>query len=199
MTPAIPALLSTLLCSALGTPTDPDTPPEGVWPLRPTPHVVLGFDPPESLWGPGHRGVDLQGEPGQVVSAALAGQVVWAGRLAGRGVVVVSHGPTRTTYEPVTAHVRVGDLVDRGQVIGTLELGGSHCFPRACLHWGWLRGTTYLDPLDLVGAVRVRLLPPEGLPRRPVGPDHDAGIALDHVARLRLAIHSATGRPVAFW
>ena len=34
-----------------------------------------------------------------------------------------------------------------------------HCLPRACLHWGWLRGETYLDPLRLVGGGPVRLLP----------------------------------------
>jgi hypothetical protein len=28
-----------------------------------------------------------------------------------------------------------------------------------CLHWGWLRGDVYLNPLDLVGHERVRLLP----------------------------------------
>jgi hypothetical protein len=79
--------------------------------------------------------------------------------LAGRGVVVVDHGDTRTTYEPVAAGASVGDTVPGGAPIGRLTLTGSHCFPRACLHWGWLRGETYLDPLDLVGAGPVRLLP----------------------------------------
>jgi murein DD-endopeptidase MepM/ murein hydrolase activator NlpD len=167
----------------------------GVWPLSPTPHVVLGFDPPDSAWGAGHRGVDLDGQPGQLVSTALDGQVLWAGRLAGRGVVVIGHGPTRTTYEPVTAHVRVGDLVSAGDVIGALELVGSHCLPRACLHWGWLRGTTYLNPLDLVGAIRIRLLPPDGVPRPSRLPVHDAWVALDQLAQLRLAFRFATG----FW
>ena len=59
------------------------------------------------------------------------------------------HGDTRTTYEPVRATVSVGDEVAAGQPIGLLEVGGSHCFPTACLHWGWLRGRTYLDPLLL--------------------------------------------------
>ena len=54
----------------------------------------------------------------------------------------------------------VGDEVARGSPIGTLQLPGSHCFPRACLHWGWIEGaSTYLDPLRLVGAGPVRLLP----------------------------------------
>jgi murein DD-endopeptidase MepM/ murein hydrolase activator NlpD len=79
--------------------------------------------------------------------------------LAGRGVVVVDHGGVRTTYEPVSASVQVGDVVTRGDVIGTLQRGSSHCFPSACLHWGLRRGGTYLDPLTLVGAGPVRLLP----------------------------------------
>lgn len=131
----------------------------GTWPLSPTPEVVADFDPPETRYAAGHRGVDLLGSTGQPVRAARAGTVTFAGRLAGRGVVVVAHGPTRTTYEPVTASVAVGDLVASGQRIGSLELFGSHCWPRSCLHWGLVEGDTYLDPLTLVGAGPVRLLP----------------------------------------
>lgn len=133
--------------------------PVGVWPLVPEPEVVRGFEPPSSPWGAGHRGVDLLGQVGQGVRAALPGRISFAGVLAGRGVVVVDHGATRTTYEPVTASVAVGTPVDAGERIGALQLAGSHCFPRACLHWGWIEGTTYLDPLRLVGAGPVRLLP----------------------------------------
>lgn len=136
-----------------------DTDPVGQWPLAPVPDVVKGFDPPSSTWGAGHRGVDLLGEVGRQVRTALPGRVTFAGRLAGRGVVVVDHGDTRTTYEPVAATVALGARVSAGDPIGSLELVGSHCFPRACLHWGWLRGETYLDPLLLVGAGPVRLLP----------------------------------------
>jgi murein DD-endopeptidase MepM/ murein hydrolase activator NlpD len=142
---------------AVGAPADPV--PVGVWPLQPTPDVVRAFDPPDSAWGAGHRGVDLAGTVGQVVHAALAGRVTFASGLAGRGVVVVDHGATRTTYEPVVASVRVGDVLARGQPIGTLSLAGSHCFPRACLHWGWRRGDTYLDPLLLMGGGPIVLLP----------------------------------------
>jgi murein DD-endopeptidase MepM/ murein hydrolase activator NlpD len=142
---------------AAGAPVDPV--PVGVWPLQPEPHVVRGFDPPDSPFGAGHRGVDLAGALGQVVHTALAGRVTFAARLAGRGVVVVDHGATRTTYEPVAATVQVGDVLARGQPIGTLELAGSHCLPAACLHWGWRRGDTYLDPLLLVGGGPVVLLP----------------------------------------
>jgi len=138
-------------------PSSPD--PVGVWPLQPQPEVVRAFDPPDSPYGAGHRGVDLLGSVGQPVSSALPGTVSYAGALAGRGVVVVDHGATRTTYEPVSATVTVGTPVGAGTPIGTLQLAGSHCFPRACLHWGWIQGETYLDPLRLVGAGPVRLLP----------------------------------------
>ena len=152
----LPAALILLLSASPGVGEED---PVGVWPLRPEPEVVAHFDPPTSPYGPGHRGVDLLGHTGQPVRAALGGTVTYAGPLAGRGVVVVSHGDTRTTYEPVTARVSLGDSVAQGAVLGTLQPVASHCAPRACLHWGWLRGETYLDPLRLVGAGPVRLLP----------------------------------------
>lgn len=136
-----------------------DVVPVGTWPLQPVPEVVASFDPPTTPYGRGHRGVDLAGWVGAPVRAALPGTVTFAGSLAGRGVVVVDHGPTRTTYQPVAASVAVGDAVGAGSVIGHLAAGGSHCAPRACLHWGWIEGETYLDPLLLVGAGPVRLLP----------------------------------------
>lgn len=138
-------------------------PTAGIWPLQPTPAVVEGFRPPVTRYGAGHRGVDLAGRPRQVVRAAAGGRVTYAGSLAGRGVVVVSHGTSRTTYEPVRATVGVGTVVGAGDPLGRLEVWGSHCAPSACLHWGLLEGETYLDPLTLVGAGPVRLLPLDGL------------------------------------
>jgi murein DD-endopeptidase MepM/ murein hydrolase activator NlpD len=139
----------------------------GAWPVGSSttpPAVVHGFAPPPTPYAAGHRGVDLAALAGTPVKAALAGQVLFAGTIAGKGVVVIGHGDTRTTYEPVTPLVRVGDLVGRGAPIGVLRPGG-HCLPGTCLHWGWLRGETYLDPLELVGATGpVRLKPWTGLP-----------------------------------
>lgn len=136
---------------------EPD--PVGVWPLQPVHEVVHDFDPPDGPWGSGHRGVDLAGTVGQSVHSALAGTVAFVGKIAGKPVVTISHGDTRTTYEPVASALEVGAPVQAGQRIGSLELAFSHCFPIACLHWGWLRGDTYLDPLGLVSDGRVRLLP----------------------------------------
>lgn len=137
--------------------------PTGVWPLQPQPSVVRGFDPPSCTWCAGHRGVDLAGVVVEAVHAVLPGTVTYAGVLAGRGVVVVDHGATRTTYEPVAATVHRGDVVAGGAVIGRLETVGSHCFPAACLHLGLIRNSddAYLDPLTILPAAPqpVRLLP----------------------------------------
>lgn len=162
---AIVLLLATSLSASISPASaDRAAPSRGRWPLVPRPEVVEGFDPPESRWGAGHRGVDLAGRPGQAVRTAEAGRVTFAGSLAGRGVVVVDHGATRTTYEPVEATAAVGDAVTAGATIGRLQLFGSHCFPSACLHWGLIEGREhYLDPLTLVGAGPVRLLPLDGL------------------------------------
>ena len=100
-----------------------DSPGPALWPLDPQPEVVTGFDPPASPWGSGHRGVDLLGQPGQAVRSSLPGTVTFAGTLAGRGVVVVDHGETRTTYEPVDPAVAVGQIVAGGDVLGSLQLG----------------------------------------------------------------------------
>jgi len=133
-----------------------------VWPLQPAPEVVAPFRAPEQVWAAGHRGVDLLGWVGQPVHAAEEGTVVFAGRIAGRGVVAVAHGTRRTTYEPLDLAVHVGDPVVAGQVLGTLAWAGGHCPPRACLHWGLVEGKDgYRDPLTLFGCEPqpVRLLP----------------------------------------
>ncbi len=130
-----------------------------VWPLSPV-VVVRSFDPPPQPWRAGHRGVDLAGAPGATVVAASPGTVLFAGAVAGRGVVSVAHpGGLRTTYEPVLASVGVGDVVAAGEPVGTLVAGHRGCAVAACLHWGLRRGDVYLDPRVLVGLGRVRLLP----------------------------------------
>jgi murein DD-endopeptidase MepM/ murein hydrolase activator NlpD len=160
--PALPA--AALVLALAAPPTAAPEPGSGWdWPLEPVPRVVSGFDPPASPWGPGHRGVDLASAVGAPVRSVGAGRVGYAGQVAGRGVVSVEHpGGLRTTYEPVTPAVSVGDEVARGDLLGTVSAAPGHCLPATCLHWGVLRGETYLDPLALVGVVPVRLLPLRG-------------------------------------
>jgi murein DD-endopeptidase MepM/ murein hydrolase activator NlpD len=122
--------------------------------------VTRAFEPPAGPFGPGHRGVDLAAAAGAPVLAAGDGLVAFAGMVAGRPVVSIDHpGGLRTTYEPVDPTVAAGQAVARGSPIGTLLAGHPGCPAAACLHWGVRRGETYLDPLALLRAVRVRLLP----------------------------------------
>jgi murein DD-endopeptidase MepM/ murein hydrolase activator NlpD len=132
------------------------------WPLDGAPAVARRFDPPPEPWLAGHRGVDLAAAPGASVRAAGAGVVAFAGMVAGRGVVSVDHpNGLRTTYEPVDVSVTAGAVVERGSELGVLVSGHPGCSAAACLHWGLRRGHVYLDPLMLLGFVRVRLLPLE--------------------------------------
>ncbi len=162
--PAAPGVSVATAASARGVPgPGPWAAPRFGWPLRPSPRVVRRFAVGPQPWSPGHRGVDLAGSAGQAVLAAGAGVVTFAGRVAGRGVVVVAHAAgLRTTYEPVTAVVDVGRAVATGERIGVLMLPGSHC-PGPCLHWGALRGQIYVDPLTLLGPPSLPVLLPDAL------------------------------------
>nr|WP_239126696.1 M23 family metallopeptidase [Asanoa siamensis] len=128
-------------------------------PVEPPLRITRRFDGPPRPWMPGHRGVDLASAPGATMYSAGAGEVVFAGPVAGRPVISVQHADgLRTTYEPVSPVVRPGDRVTAGDPIGVLEAGHPGCPAAACLHWGLRRGMEYLDPLLLLG-FRVRLLP----------------------------------------
>lgn len=122
--------------------------------------VVHGFDLPSEPWLAGNRGVDLSATTGESVFAAAGGTVVYAGLLAGRGVVSISHGAIRTTYEPVDPAVHAGDVVAAGEVIGRLADTADACGPPgSCLHWGAITASGYVDPMSLLRPPKVRLLP----------------------------------------
>ncbi|MFH8408147.1 murein hydrolase activator EnvC family protein [Streptomyces sp. NPDC018019] len=161
--------------------TDSSEPSEPVggraWPVvgaagaRPT--VARGWEPPPAPWAPGHRGVDLLASAKATVRAAAPGRVLFAGKVAGRGVLSIEVSasgtpPLRTTYEPVEPTVQKGDHVTAGQPVATLGPGPFHC-SGPCLHWGLLRDKTYLDPLSLLPPSMLhpapsRLLPVTGVP-----------------------------------
>jgi murein DD-endopeptidase MepM/ murein hydrolase activator NlpD len=130
-------------------------------PPLPAPLVVLrSFAPPLHPWAAGNRGVDLAAHVGEQVSAATAGLVIYAGLLAGRGVISIRDGSLRTTYEPVDPVVQAGDNVVAGQLIGYVSAAADACGPPgSCLHWGALQSDQYVDPIGLLRTPRVRLLP----------------------------------------
>ncbi|MGV1035828.1 MAG: M23 family metallopeptidase [Candidatus Nanopelagicales bacterium] len=136
-------------------------------PVPGTLEVVAAFDPPAQNWLAGHRGVDLAASAGTPVRAAGAGVVTFAGTVAGRGVVTVTHSSGRTTYEPIAASVERGQTVMAGESIGVTS-GGGHC-SGWCLHWGYIKGETYLDPLSLLDLVPPVLKPLGVKPRSLAG------------------------------
>jgi murein DD-endopeptidase MepM/ murein hydrolase activator NlpD len=144
---------------------EPDTarvaPTEGyTWPLSPRPAVSRRFVQPHDQWSRGHRGVDLLATVDQPVLSAGNGVVAYSGMIAGRGVIVIRHrSELRTTYEPVDERLASGTPVHRGTRIAVISPVPGHCAPRTCLHWGAVSGTTYRDPLSLLGFGRPVLLP----------------------------------------
>lgn len=152
------ALLVALALSPSGPATDGAPPaPAGVLPgyrlpLDPPAPVVHPFRAPADRWSAGHRGVDLAADAGAAVLAPGDGFVSFAGQVAGRPVLTLTHpGGRRSSLEPVIASVELGQAVVAGQVVGTLGDGAlSHCAPASCLHWGVRADQTYLDPLSLL-------------------------------------------------
>lgn len=129
------------------------------WPLAPFPRVVRAFERPESRYGPGHRGVDLEAASGQSVLAVADGVVTHSGVVAGRGTVTVRHASgVASTYEPLEERVTIGTTVAVGESLGVIG-SSDHCAPARCLHLGARLGEEYLDPLLLLTRVRIILLP----------------------------------------
>lgn len=173
------------------------------WPLWPQPRVQRAFDAPDGPYAAGHRGVDLLGRSGQAVRAVDGGTVVYAGRVGGIDVVSLDTPAGRVTYQPVSASVRRGATVHAGAVLGRLRTTGGHCLPLVCLHLGLIVTGEYQDPLRLLGAGPVRLLPLGDAPPRPfpVTPRTGAGLPREGVgsppSRTFLEPASSAGSPVA--
>jgi murein DD-endopeptidase MepM/ murein hydrolase activator NlpD len=160
---------SRALADGDGVPAPPGAVTAG-W-VRPVPgEVARPFDPPAQDWSAGHRGVDLAAGADAAVRSPTNGTLTFAGAVAGKPVVVVAHpGGLRSTFEPAVAALPRGSLVTAGQVVArTASAGASesaatgHCTPGVCLHWGVLRGQTYLDPLLLLGDEAPIVLLPTG-------------------------------------
>lgn len=128
--------------------TPAPTSPRWRAPVRGPLIIHRGFEAPIQRWSPGHRGVDLAATRGVPIVAAGSGRVVFAGNLAGRGVISIEHAPgVRTTYEPVRFVVEAGQYVALGAVIATFAPDRRH--PNS-LHWGLRIGNGYSDPLTLL-------------------------------------------------
>ncbi len=163
------------------------------WPLDDH-RIDRPFEAPSFEYGPGHRGIDLPGRVGQTVRAVAAGRVTFSGQVAGIATITISHGTERSTYQPVSSSVSVGDAVTAGQPIGTLLAGHPSC-RGTCLNLGRLRGKHYLDPADLLSSGEsYRLISPSGPP--PPRPDLVGGdLPVDGpiTSAFGMRVHPVTG------
>lgn len=126
------------------------------WPLSGQRSVLRHYEAPERFYAPGHRGIDLPAVTGQEVVAPADGVVHFVGHVVNRDVISVQHGQYLSSFEPVSSGLKQGDLVERGQVIGTVS-AGSHC---ECLHMGARKGENYLSPLALLATIPPAVLLP---------------------------------------
>ncbi|MHA7155501.1 M23 family metallopeptidase [Arthrobacter sp. TMN-50] len=135
------------------------TEPTWIWPLSPTPRVLRPFEPPAQRWLPGHRGVDLAATGTVDIRSPASGWVVFTGWVVDRPVVTVDHGSgLLSSFEPVVSRFERGEVVQKGQPVGTLAsralasdpgTARHHC-PTTCLHWGVRQNGDYVNPLDFV-------------------------------------------------
>lgn len=109
--------------------------------------VQQGFAPTGRYSG--HWGVDFAVTAGTPVRAAGPGVVSFTGTVAGNLTLTVDHGGgLRTSYSYLSgATARRGDLVTGSTVIG--RSGPGH--GPAALHFSVRVGTTYIDPLRVIG------------------------------------------------
>jgi murein DD-endopeptidase MepM/ murein hydrolase activator NlpD len=118
--------------------------------------VIRGFDPPDTPFGSGHRGIDIAVALGTPVRAADAGVVTFAGAVGGRLFLTIDHGGgLESTYSFLASlAVRRGAVVARGQPIATSGAGHAGAtVPH--LHFGVKLADLYVDPLDYLGPIEV--------------------------------------------
>ncbi|HEX5936372.1 MAG TPA: M23 family metallopeptidase [Actinomycetota bacterium] len=118
--------------------------------------VTRGFDPPDSPFGSGHRGIDIAASIGTPVRAAAAGSVAFAGPVGGRLFVTIDHGAgLESTYSfLMSLSVRRGDVVSQGQTIGRSGSGHAGALVPH-LHFGVRLDDVYVDPLAYLGPVEI--------------------------------------------
>lgn len=118
--------------------------------------VIRGFDPPDTPYGSGHRGIDIAVSVGTPVRAAAAGVVTFAGPVGGRLFLTIDHGAgLESRYSFLSAlTARRGDAVAKGQVVARSGTGhAGDLVPN--VHFGVLLDDVYVDPLGYLGPVEV--------------------------------------------
>jgi murein DD-endopeptidase MepM/ murein hydrolase activator NlpD len=124
----------------------------GSWSWPVTGAVIRGYDPPDSPYGSGHRGIDIAASVGTTVVAAAPGVVSFAGPVGGQLFVSIDHGSgVVSSYSYLSlAQVHKGDQVARGSTLGRSGPGHTGVTP-AHLHFGVRVDGAYADPMAFLG------------------------------------------------
>lgn len=133
------------------------------------PKIVNSFDNAIDQYSAGHRGVDLNADIGQNILAPDDGIILYKGIIADKPYFTFEtrgYGNIhlKNTFEPAKTSLNIGDKVQKGQIIGTVE---SYDEPKEkvyclnCLHWGLIKepynNRLYIDPLKEVYRKRIVL------------------------------------------
>ena len=126
--------------------------------------VIQTFDPPDTPYGSGHRGIDIAASVGTTVVAPADGTVTFAGPVGGYLFLTIDHGGgLSSTYSWLSEKlVRKGDRVLQGQPVASTGRGHPGA-PIPHLHLGVKLDGAYVDPLSYLGPISlatfVRLAP----------------------------------------
>jgi murein DD-endopeptidase MepM/ murein hydrolase activator NlpD len=145
-------VLAVLLCVLPA----PQARASGSWTWPVTGAVIRGFDPPDSPYGSGHRGIDIAATVGTLVRAPAAGVVTFAGNVGGHLFVTIDHGGGLLSTSSFLSAVLVhrNDLVVQGAGIalsGTGHVGDT----TPNVHLGVQSNGQYVNPLDYLRAASV--------------------------------------------
>jgi len=151
--------------------------------LAPVPGKIVGrFRAPNCPYCAGRRAVDFAVAAGDVVYSPVAGQVSFAGTVAGTGYVTIV--PAGASSHLVTVGgVGRGDLVPGDDVLAGQELGAAEGASRIPLTLRQVLSSglkAYLDPEPYLAQwrVRARLIPLDGVVGRPIRPTFGCRIGL---------------------
>jgi Peptidase family M23 len=140
---------------------------EWTWPLRG--QVITPYRNGDDPYAGGlHRGIDIAGPVGAMVTAAAGGEVRFAGTAGSSGLTVsvrTSDGFDTSYLHLSSVSVREGELVSSGDALGAVGLTGSRSASEPHLHFGVREAGTrhaYRNPLDF--------LPPAPVPPAPETP-----------------------------
>lgn len=132
----------------------------GTWTWPVVGPVAGSYDPPETPYGSGHRGIDIAAPVGTVAVAPAAGVIAFAGPIGGNLFVTVDHGGGLTsTFSWVSQLlVRRGGSVAVGQPVALTGWAHPASAVTPSLHFGVRLDGAYQDPLDYLSPLDVTSL-----------------------------------------